>query len=383
MKWKNKGHEFDSVASKICNRNCEYIIWGAGTFGEAFYNDFCSEIKIIAFVDSDLNKQNKEKCGCPVLSPNVLKCEKEIIVLVSTGWTDEVFSRLEEFGYTRWESFFHIDEFMTIYWMYTKNKLCVSNLNINITEFCSLKCRNCSALNPYIKDKKNYSKKEIKYILDLYFKWVDNVCILGLLGGDAMIHPQFNEILELVGETYYKNKKVNNLEVYSNAVITPNEYSIKLFQKFNVIYRFTDYGEYTNGKQKCREIVDLLEKYNIRYDWAKFKHWADCGYPQESNGLIGHKELEAFYNACDRRSCQGLLGTKLFYCGMAIGADRTQYCKAEEGDYFDLNGNVNKRELMEFMLGFNERGYIEYCKKCNGGPNINKHLIKPGIQLKK
>ncbi len=382
MQWKNKGHEFELVSHKILNKDCHYIIWGAGTFGEAFYKDFCSEIEIIAFVDSDPDKQNAEKCGCPVLSPDILKNNKSRIVLVSTGWTKEVFSELELMGYLKWETYFHIDEFITLYRMYNDNKLCVSNLNINITEFCSLRCRNCSALNPYIKHKKNYSKEEIKQGLDSYFKWVDNVSVLGIIGGDAMVHPQFNEILEMIGEHYYK-KYVNNLEVYSNAILIPNSKSLELFKKYDVIYRFTDYGKNTFGKQKCEVITHILQKNNLRYDWAKFVKWYDCGYPQESNRFQNEEEWRALYAACDRRSCQGLMGTRLFYCGMAIGADRTQYCRAEKDDFFELNQlNINKMELMEFMLGFNEKGYIEYCKKCNGGPNVNKFFIEPGVQIK-
>lgn len=67
---------------------------------------------------------------------------------------------------------------------------------------------------------------------------------------------------------------------------------------------------------------------------------------------------------------------------MAIAAQRIGYCIPAETDYFDLNQqDINKKELMEFMLGFNERGYLEYCKKCNGEPNINKNYVIPGEQL--
>ena len=381
MKWTNKGHEFDSIAEKICNSRHEFIIWGAGTFGEAFFNEFCNEISIVGFVDSNIMKQGLTKCNREIWNPSVLESDKRRIVLVSTGWTAEVFASLEKMGYEHGYNYFHIDEFITIYRMYKKNELCVSNLNVNITEFCSLRCQKCSALNPYIKDKKHYSIVEIEHMLDVYFRWVDNVSILGLVGGDAMTHPAFNEILEMVGEKYYR-KSVGNIEVYSNAVILPDKLSVELFKKYDVIYRFTDYGENTYGKQKCGQVANLLKENGIRYDWAKFERWSDCGYPQESNGITSENALQKFYNKCDRRSCQGLLGTKLFYCGMAIGAERTGYCKAIDTDYFELEQEkMNKMELMEFMLGYNEKGYITYCKKCNGGPNINQHFVSPGVQF--
>ncbi len=36
MKWKNKGHEFDEVYSKIEKRN-KYYLYGAGDYGNLFY----------------------------------------------------------------------------------------------------------------------------------------------------------------------------------------------------------------------------------------------------------------------------------------------------------------------------------------------------------
>lgn len=378
--WTHKGHEFDIVASRICNKQNRFIIFGAGTFGKAFLEEFKDELNIVSFVDSNKTKQGTFIQELPVHSPNILNPSEEEIILVSTGWTADVFSFLQKKGYVKNKDFFHIDEFMTIYKMYQDNLLYVSNLNINITEYCSLKCRKCSALNPYIKDKIHLSKEQVQKILDLYFKWIDEVSILGLIGGDAMVHPQFNDILELVGERYY-GRQVHHIEVYSNAVILPDERCLKLFQKYNVIYRFTDYGDACCGKQRPKEITEILDKNGISYDWARFDKWSDCGYPQESNGIPTEK-LRAFYEDCDRRSCQGLLGTKLFYCGMAIGAQRTGYCEAAETDYIDLSReDLNKKELMEFMLGYNERGYIEYCKKCNGGPNINRRYVVPGEQL--
>lgn len=378
--WLNKGHEFDRTAEQILKESEEFIIFGAGTFGKAFYEDFKNKLKIIGFVDSNKTKQKVTIDNLPVLSPDSLDSKKNQRILVSTGWTAEVFDFLSKKGFVKNKTFFHIDEFMTIYKMYKCNKLFVSNLNIIITEYCTLKCKKCSALNPYIKNKIHYSLDEIDKMLEIYFKTIDEVSILGLLGGDAMVHPQFNDILQFVGETYY-DKRVHHIEVYSNAVIIPNRLSLDLMKKYNVIYRFTDYGSASNGKQKPLEIVNILKKNGINYDHAKFNMWSDCGYPQQSNG-VPIESLNSFYKSCDRRTCQGLFGSKLFYCSMAIAAQRIGYCMPAETDYFDLNQqDINKKELMEFILGFNERGYLEYCKKCNGGPNINKNYVIPGEQL--
>lgn len=380
MKWNNKGHEFDKIWENISKNDRSFVIWGAGTFGISFYDDFSDKIDVVGWVDSNPQKQGRIIKGLVVSSPEALLESNNSIVLVSTGWTKDVFSQLDRWGYIKNQTYFHIDEFMTIYSLYKENKLFVSNLNINITEFCTLRCQKCSALNPYIIDKKNYSINEISNMLELYFNVVDGVSILGLIGGDAMTHPRFNEVLDFIAKKYW-GTKVKHIEIYSNAIIPLKEDSLELFKKYDVIYRYTDYGDCTHGIQKCEKTDSILEKNGIKYDRAKFVQWCDCGYPQETNG-ISENELRSFYSACDRRSCQGILGTRLFYCGMAIGAERTGYCKADSRDYFELNtDNINKFELMEYMLGYNERGYIEYCKKCNGGPNINTKYITPGEQI--
>ena len=60
MKWKNKGHEFDNMERQFDIKNSHYYIWGAGTFGSAFYEEFCNEFQFVAFVDNDEKKQGKK-----------------------------------------------------------------------------------------------------------------------------------------------------------------------------------------------------------------------------------------------------------------------------------------------------------------------------------
>lgn len=379
MVWTNKGHEFDKIAIEICNNLHEYVIWGAGTFGRVFYDEFKDEIDIVGIVDS---KKAGERWtdGLPVCSPSILDVSDGKVVLVSTGWTNQVFSELDQKGYQRYVNYFHIDEFLTIYKMYKNNKLVANFLGITVTDYCTLSCKKCWEFTPYISDKIHQPISRIEEQLDCFFNVVDELSVLAVSGGDSMVHPRFEEILELIGEKYY-GSKVHHIEIYSNAVVYPSEHCLRLFKKYDIIYRFTDYGDQTRGRQKPEQLVALLESWGIKYDRAKFDKWVDNGYIQESNG-VPENQLAEFYSACDKRSCQRIDGTRFFYCGTAISAERIGYCKADRRDYYDLsNPNINRKELMEFMLGFNERGYIEYCKKCNGSPNINAHYIVSGEQV--
>jgi len=115
---------------------------------------------------------------------------------------------------------------------------------------------------------------------------------------------------------------------------------------------------------------------------VKFEHWVDTGYPQKSNGLKSETELQKFFDNCDTRSCRSILKHKYFYCTRIITPDRIGYCQITKDDYFDLDApTMNKKEFLEFALGFSNKGYVNYCRKCNGTHNVNLNKIPAGLQL--
>ena len=40
------------------------------------------------------------------------------------------------------------------------------------------------------------------------------------------------------------------------------------------------------------------------------------------------------------------------------------------------------KELIEFRLKYNTKGFSSFCKSCNGLPPLNKDYIKPALQTK-
>jgi hypothetical protein len=73
---------------------------------------------------------------------------------------------------------------------------------------------------------------------------------------------------------------------------------------------------------------------------------------------------------------------KLYGCNYAGYASVAGLTAETAGDYYDLGtfSGEKKAELVEFRLGFNERGYMEFCKKCAGYGN-NSHPVKAAEQL--
>ena len=384
MKWKNKGKEYEKIISSILDQNVDVYIWGAGTFGRSFYELFKDRINIKGFIDSDENKQ------CLGLQPNVylpkyffeMLLNENVHIIVASGWITEIYGQLGLWGLTEYKNYFHANEFTSLYMLYKENKTYMVSLNIPITTRCTLRCEKCMALIPYVKKPENRSLQKIKDELNTYFQWVDNLAILGLGGGDALIHPQFAQILSWVGEQYY-GKKIQDIEVYTNAIIIPSDEILHLLKKYNVIVRFSDYSKSLPGRQRMQELIDILEGRKIRYEKCVWDTWYDTGFPQQSNGLFDERDLVDHYNKCITKLCAIEYNKKLYFCSVHASAVIAGYCEEKSSDYFDLEdyNECRRSEFIEFNAGYCEKGYLTYCLRCNGYQNINNKYVPVAKQL--
>lgn len=385
MKWTNKGKEYENTISNVINNNLDVYIWGAGTFGKSFYDLFKSRINIKGYIDSDPKKQG-DNIPVKVYSPdffceNLLKENTKIIV--ASGWITEIYKQLKKWGMRENENFFHANEFISLYMLYKENKVYTISLNIPITTYCTLRCEKCMALTPYVKRPENRKIDELKEELQAYFQWVDNLAILGLGGGDVLIHPQFAQILAWIGEQYY-GKKVQDIEIYTNAIIMPTDELIYLFKKYNVIVRFSDYSKTIPGKQKIEELINILESEGIRYERCVWDTWYDIGFPQQTNGLVTEQEFINHYNKCITKLCAVEYQKKLYFCSVHASAVIAGYCPENSEDCFELMqcSEARKSEFVEFNAGYCEKGYLSYCKRCNGYQNINNKYVPVAKQLR-
>lgn len=383
MKWKNKGREYDNLAKIICNDENKYYLWGgAGVLGESFYKDFSGKINILGFIDSNPDKQGKRDDGIYVYAPNEFTLGENEKVLIVTGWVKVVSDLLDTKGYKKNIDYFLLDEFSTIFMMYKYNKLYIEKMDMMCNTKCTLRCIHCSSLIPYQKNGANDSLEEMKESVNLLFQWVDYVHIFSFGGGDVMLHPDLKKFIEYVGKTF-KGKQIQDFELYTNAIIMPDQEMLEIWKKYDVIVRFTDYSKNVPGRQKIDQMKSLLEENHLRYDHVKFDNWMDTGYPQESNGIHGEEALISHCRNCSPVICTSLRKNKIFYCSPACAADASGLFEHVEEDGFSLRNfhPDRKKEFMEFYTGFSEKGYPSYCQRCNGLFNTNNKCIEVAEQI--
>ena len=113
---------------------------------------------------------------------------------------------------------------MIYYIIIKKNKKKMRNvrdmqiIQIDITTQCNKSCSNCTRFcGHYAKEKIYYM--DLKYIEDILISLKDYDGVVGLIGGEPTLHPQFNEICELLE----KHRSIEKRGLWSN---NPNSYTL-------------------------------------------------------------------------------------------------------------------------------------------------------------
>lgn len=381
MKWTNKGHEYDEIAKVILDESPEYYIWGAAISGRACYKFFKKEINIVGFIDSNPQKQGKKIGDVEIYNPSVLDNRgKNSRVLVASVHSEAIFQSLKKKNFSKDVDCFFKDDFMSIYMLYKYNKLYTMTLFYTVTTRCPLRCKHCMALIPYHEQQADVPVEKIVRELDKYFTIVDHVNVMNVNGGDVFIHKDLDNLLEQLGSRYHKTK-INQFTVFTNGIFIPSDTTLKLLKKYDMFVRFTDYSKTTN-LQRAEELVALLKEYKIQYDFAELPFWTAHGYPQKDNGLYTEEEWVELFNTC-KRCCVNLTDNKVSYCITSFKAAEVGHCPLPKGDYIDLDEYtpMKKKELLEFITGYTERGYLEFCKSCNGTMNTKEMIVPVAEQL--
>ena len=154
MKWKNKGHEFDSAYENMKKLD-KYYLFGAGQYGQQIYEVLNSEIMIAGFIDNDSKKQGGEYCQKPVYSFEKIKKEMGettgIIITVSPNIHSTIAQQLKEYGLIEGKDFFDMAFFLTVYMSYKKNQTYISSISFLPSTRCNLRCEACLNFTPYMK----------------------------------------------------------------------------------------------------------------------------------------------------------------------------------------------------------------------------------------
>tara|TARA_B100001123_G_C15309240_1_gene1023763 strand:+ start:1308 stop:2594 length:1287 start_codon:yes stop_codon:yes gene_type:complete len=380
-----------SLKSFLTKSNGSVVLWGAGDLGELVKFAFeKAGIKVDFFCDTNEKKQNKDYLGIPVLSPKKLFSfeNKNTNVFISCNYVEVIKGELDKKSF---ENIFHcydllsktdfssngqiksihplkierrIDYYknMCLKEKYASSKILhVKSLDIQITERCSLKCKDCSNLMQYYEKPQNSELSTMLESIDKFINIVDEIYELRVLGGDPFMSKDLHKVVDKL-KTYEKVKKII---IYTNAKIVPKGDNLEcLKNNKKIILDIANYGQFSTIHD---QLLNLLDENKIKYSTTRYTNWQDCGRILPNQNRTEEETKRVFYNCCNS-DLISLLHGKLYRCPFSANATNLKAIPVDETDIVDLTNNeINNNELKEKIRNLvYGKEYLTACSFCNG-----------------
>lgn len=254
-------------------------------------------------------------------------------------------------------------------WRILGEQCIIRNIDLEITEKCSLKCKDCFNCMQYYKRPQDIPLDIIKKSLDILTNYVDFIKEIRILGGEPFMNKNLKEITAYV----CAKNNVERVVIYTNATILPQKDQLEIFQHEKVSFYISDYG--IEERQKLDQLEKLLTEYRVPYKVHKLDFWYKPGKIFDNHRSA--EELKSAYRFCWGRDCITLLDGKLFQCEFAANANRLRAIPDFKADYVDLFELDNLRNrLVQFLY---RTTAMDSCKWCN----LTVEKVKPGVQILK
>lgn len=384
MKWKKKGHELDHVYHKMQEKDVFYI-FGAGDYGRQLYQIINDEIEVAGFIDNNPSKQGQELYGRMIYKLSDIKRSANvgIIVAVSQFSRSAVVAQLREAGYVEEEDYFKIEPFLSAWYVYKYDKVYFTNISMLPSTACNLNCELCLNFNPYAAKPDVRSFEQVREDIDLFFACVDYVMLFHVSGGEPFLYPHFAEVIEYLGTKY--RHQILTLRTVTNGTIVPRD---ELLQRLSGIDFEITVDDYREAVPDCQEdfalLIEKLEKYHIKYEINKAEAWIDLAPTVTDHSMWTEEQLTEHFDNC-AQTWQELRDGKLYSCNYDGYATVAGINEQQKEEVFDLRTFTpeRKKELVEFRLGYNDKGYTNLCRHCRGFYMDNPVIGKPAAQGKR
>ena len=378
------------------NSNLKIFIFGAGTIGRLSDLALKNEgIGADCFIDSDIRKQGNKIQNKVIISPDELKKfnTQNTHIFIACNYFSSIVPFLKKNGFKHYYIVSDLLKKFDTYKLYneidmdllfakllplklernlafynemcnkedyvTIDKLVLKSLDVQITEKCSLKCKDCSNLMQYYKKPIDTDFNILENAMDKIMSSVDFIDELRVLGGDPFMYKELGKIINKLST--YEN--VGRIVVYTNAKFIPKNQNLDYLRLPRVILDITNYGEASSAADK---FVDFAKKEGISYSMNHCNTWQDCGRIVPKSNKT-EKELEHQFNNCCNSDLISLLHGKLYRCPFSANGVNLKAFEANKDDEIDLNDNISKKELRDRImhLAFGKK-YLTACRFCNG-----------------
>lgn len=261
---------------------------------------------------------------------------------------------------------------------YSSKKVRLSFLEVWVGQTCTLKCRDCCHMIPYI--------KPLLYSIDSLIddcKKVFELCdvdFFSILGGEPFTNPELYKLIDFVAEA----DNITDGKLITNATIMPNDRMINSLKKLNnkLDVRIDVYP----GRENCgQSFYDKLTAEGIRCTLLRHTvfeemRWKKLSGPEQK--IIPCKTSEMIYSDCALRSCHTLSNGELTVCPRGITTKEVYGMEKNPWEHINVqkigNGVWARAKI---ATAISTKVYKDYCRYCMGIAAMNPYSIPPGIQI--
>jgi len=285
------------------------------------------------------------------------------IIITSDAYYNKIkdtlikYSKIEDIDFTKYR------KVVGVWPLILKKKTHIWRTDILLTEKCTLNCTFCNMYMPHYKKPKHKDINKIKEDIDVLFKRVDYISTLHLVGGEPFMYPNHKEVFEHIGNNY--RNKIDNVLITTNGTLLPKPEVLDLIKKYKFLVSISDYTDGIKYKRRFDIFIEKLNEKKVNYFTRKDILWSDFGDPRISKyANLSSEEMITHFNKCVA-PYRGLSEKKLYFCHLNTSAVLSEILEDDPNDYIELE-KITPEELIKFDIGFIKKGYLTFCKNCNG-----------------
>ena len=196
-----------------------------------------------------------------------------------------------------------------------------------------------------------------------------------------MLYKHTVDLIEYIDEKY--GDRIGTLRTVTNGTVVPKDEALSRLSKCDVEIIVDDYRDAVpRFNERFDKLIEKLEEYHIKYKINKAESWIDLAPDTTDYSELSEEQLIHHRDSCNQ-SWQELREGKLYSCNYAAYATVAGIAGDQDlEETFDLQSFTpeQKKELVEFRMGYTTKGYTNFCKKCRGFTPENDVEMEPAVQ---
>jgi organic radical activating enzyme len=255
-----------------------------------------------------------------------------------------------------------------------QDSIYVNALDVQVTEKCTMKCKDCSNLMQYYTKPEHADMDKLLLSLEKFIGAIDYLADARVIGGEPFMVKELPKILNFL----VKNDKVGHITIYTNGTIVPNDEVLYSLKSEKIVVEITDYNEYSRNLKK---LIPVLKDNDIKFFSHRPQNWTD------SARIVQNKrnssELSQMFDACCVNDALTILHERIYHCPFSANVVNLNAIKVTGDEYIDLSA-INEVEILRtsFKKWYFGRPFLESCSYCLGRDYMQPK-VEPGVQTKK